>query len=231
MHSEKKEAEAGPANPRHSRDHSRDSSYTTDFDTIYASTRTLKKTYHFPLQKAKPNSLSYYWPFFESLLWLPSALIAFTLIYPRSGCCCRLLLVLLLTITINQWLCAVRNTGHGLSLIEFKLRLFCWQIDGTNVSNVPLRFALDRIRAADRRVRLHIKKADHTEVCSSKYTSWHFTSVNDKNFRTCNLSSVFKTAHRGREGGDPEMFGFLLRDVKCRCYWSLLGFSGQRKNR
>jgi len=37
------------------------------------------------------------------------------------------------------------------------------KIDGTNLSNVPLRIAFDRIRAADRRVRLHIKKADHSE--------------------------------------------------------------------
>lgn len=61
MDLETKGAEAGPANPRHSRDHSRDSSYTTDFDTIYASTRTLKKTYHFPLQnelKEKPAPLA-----------------------------------------------------------------------------------------------------------------------------------------------------------------------------
>ena len=185
MHLKTKEVEAGPADPLHSRDQSRDPSYTI---SISASERAEGK-----------KQLLLYWPFFESLLWLPSALFACTLLYPRSDCCCRLLLVLLLTITYdhNQSV-ALRNskTGHSLSVIEFTLRFFCWQIDGTNVSNVPLRFALDRIRAADRRVRLHIKKADHTEVCSSKYTSWHFTSVNDKNFRMCNVCSVFKIAHR-----------------------------------
>ena len=40
------------------------------------------------------------------------------------------------------------------------------QIDGMNTLNVPLRFALDKIRSADRRVRLHIKKAEPDEVCS-----------------------------------------------------------------
>ena len=43
---ETKEAEGGPANPpppTPSGDHSRDPSYTTDLDTIYVSTRTLKK--------------------------------------------------------------------------------------------------------------------------------------------------------------------------------------------
>jgi len=42
------------------------------------------------------------------------------------------------------------------------------KIDGANVTNVPLRFAFDRIKAADRRVRLHIRKADHTEHDSSE---------------------------------------------------------------
>lgn len=37
------------------------------------------------------------------------------------------------------------------------------KIDGTNVINVPLRFAFDHIKAADRRVRLHIQKADTSE--------------------------------------------------------------------
>ncbi|XP_068753543.1 uncharacterized protein [Montipora capricornis] len=36
-------------------------------------------------------------------------------------------------------------------------------IDGMNTLNVPLRFALDKIRSADRRVRLHIKKAERDE--------------------------------------------------------------------
>ncbi|KAL9971400.1 hypothetical protein ACROYT_G023920 [Oculina patagonica] len=44
------------------------------------------------------------------------------------------------------------------------------KIDGANVSNVPLRFAFDKIKAADRRVRLHIRKADHTEHDNSERT-------------------------------------------------------------
>lgn len=42
------------------------------------------------------------------------------------------------------------------------------KIDGENVSNVPLRFAFDLIRAADRRVLFHIKKVDHSENDSSE---------------------------------------------------------------
>ena len=102
IHLETKETEAGQANPRHSHDHSHDPSWYSI--SISASERAEGKT----------SSLSYYWPFLESLLWLPSALFACTLLYPRSDCCCRLLLVLLITTTINQWLCAIRNTGQGL---------------------------------------------------------------------------------------------------------------------
>lgn len=43
--------------------------------------------------------------------------------------------------------------------------IFITQIDGANVTNVPLRVAFDKIKEADRRVRLHIKKADTSEVC------------------------------------------------------------------
>lgn len=60
MRSETKEVEAGPANLRHSRDHSRDPLYTTDLDTIYASTRTLKNP-QFSLEnelRAKPAHLA-----------------------------------------------------------------------------------------------------------------------------------------------------------------------------
>jgi len=42
------------------------------------------------------------------------------------------------------------------------------KIDGTNVSNVPLRSAFDLIKAADGRVRFHIKKADHSENDTSE---------------------------------------------------------------
>lgn len=42
------------------------------------------------------------------------------------------------------------------------------KIDGNNMNNVTLRYALDRIRAADRRVKLHIRKADHSENDTSE---------------------------------------------------------------
>lgn len=78
------------------------------------------------------------------------------------------------------------------------------KIDGTNVSNVPLRFALDRIRAADRRVRLHIKKADHTEHDSSERDrarrAWRAArSFSDEQLEEFKLAfSVYDRAGSGR---------------------------------
>ena len=45
------------------------------------------------------------------------------------------------------------------------------------MNNVTLRYALDRIRAADRRVKLHIRKADHSEVCHFNATRVYFFLV------------------------------------------------------
>ena len=212
MDLETKEDEAGPANPHHSHDHSQSLPFVhhimtnSRFRTSWGKKQLLLAIFLITLTA-------------ERVICLNIALSKKRLLLSAPACPPNY------DHNPISDFAQLRNTGHDLSLIEFKLRFFCWQIDGTNVSNVPLRFALDRIRAADRRVRLHIKKADHTEVCSSKYTSWHFTSVKDKNFKTRNIWAVsVQDCPQSRETGDPEMFVFLLRDVNCRCYWSLLGF-------
>lgn len=67
------------------------------------------------------------------------------------------------------------------------------KIDGANVTNVPLRVAFDKIKEADRRVRLHIKKADTSEHDISERKRKSFAQQAARSFSEEQLQE-YKTA-------------------------------------